>query len=190
MDQEKNTVPADEIENIEQKEQNTNDKAEKAKKKKDKKKKSPEKEELEKLQADYDNLNDNFLRLRAEYDNFRKRSQAEKVQAYSNAAADTVEKILAVSDNIDRALAQEQVTVESLVKGLEMIAGQFAKSFEELGVQTIGEKGEPFNPELHNAVAHIEDEELGENVIAAVLQKGYVLKDGKVIRHAMVQVAN
>lgn len=201
MDQEKEKIP---VENIgEEQEQNQDaagqaetvktkpeEKAAKEKGKKKKEAKNPEKEEFEKLRADYNSLNDQFLRIRAEYDNFRKRSQAEKAQIYNHALADAVAAILPIKDNMDRALAQQQVTVESLQKGLEMIAGQFDSSFKELGVTEIGEKGEAFDPEKHNAVAHIESEDLGENVVAEVLQKGYVLKDDKIVRHAMVQVAN
>ncbi|WP_242964877.1 nucleotide exchange factor GrpE [Scatolibacter rhodanostii] len=192
MEQEKEVQSVEEtevtLENNQEAETISEHSKEKGKKKKEKK--SPEKVELEKLQADYEVLNDKLLRVCAEYDNFRKRSQTEKLQAYNNALADTVSAILPVYDNVDRALAQEQATAESLLKGLEMIANQFKSSFESLGVKPIGEKGESFDPELHNAVSHIENDELGENVIAEILQKGYILNEDKIIRHAMVQVAN
>mgnify|MGYP002305759736 FL=1 len=125
----------------------------------------------------------------AEYDNFRKRSANEKNAVYNNAVSDTINAILPVADNIDRALAQENVSAEDMKKGVEMIASQFKASFEKLGIREVGQVGEPFDPALHNAVAHIESDELGENVISAVFQKGYMLGD-KVVRHAMVQVAN
>lgn len=124
-----------------------------------------------------------------EYDNFRKRSANEKNAVYNNAVSDTINAILPVADNIDRALAQENVSAEDMKKGVEMIANQFKASFEKLGIREVGQVGEPFDPALHNAVAHIESDELGENVISAVFQKGYMLGD-KVVRHAMVQVAN
>ena len=145
---------------------------------KEKKKKKSEKIPKE----DYD-------RLQAEFDNFRKRSANEKNAVYNNAVSDTINAILPVADNIDRALAQENVSAEDMKKGVEMIANQFKASFEKLGIREVGQVGEPFDPALHNAVAHIESDELGENVISAVFQKGYMLGD-KVVRHAMVQVAN
>ena len=195
LSQEKEIHSVEETDEILQNDQNTEEISEKKKEKEEKnkekkKKKNAEQEELEKLKAEYDALNDKFLRMCAEYDNFRKRTQAEKQQSYSNALSDAISAILPVRDNIDRALAQSQASIESLTKGIEMISNQFDSSFEALGVKAIGEKGETFNPEFHNAVSHVEDEELGENVIAEVLQKGYVLNNEKVIRHAMVQVAN
>lgn len=161
-------------------------------KKQDKKKekKTKEKAELEKVKKELSEINDKFLRICAEYDNFRKRSATEKTQIYNNAVADTISAVLPVADNMDRALAQENASTESLQKGLEMIYNQLKASFDTLGVKPIGEQGEDFDPEMHNAVSHVDDEELGENVIAQVLQKGYILKEERVIRHAMVQVAN
>lgn len=163
--------------------------AEKKEVPKKKKKQSKEQQEIEKLQQELTDQKDQFLRLRAEYDNFRKRSLSEKSAVYGNAVSDTVGKILPVMDNIERALNQENAAAEDMKKGVEMIANQFHASFEQLGVKEIGEKGEAFDPNLHNAVSHIDDDELGENVIAEVLQKGYAVGE-KVIRHAMVQVAN
>lgn len=158
--------------------------------KKDKGKKTTvSREEYDKQAAQLEDKEDQFLRLRAEYDNFRKRSLSEKTSIYNNAVSDVVNAILPVADNIDRALSQDHASGDDIRKGVEMIAGQFAASFEQLGVRVIGEKGEAFDPNLHNAVAHIEDDSLSEGVIANVLQKGYMIGD-KVIRHAMVQVAN
>ena len=149
-----------------------------------------EKKKSEKIpKEDYDSHKQQHLRVLAEYDNFRKRSANEKNAVYNNAVSDTINAILPVADNIDRALAQENVSAEDMKKGVEMIANQFKASFEKLGIREIGQVGEPFDPALHNAVAHIESDELGENVISAVFQKGYMLGD-KVVRHAMVQVAN
>lgn len=163
--------------------------AEKKEAPKKKKKLSKEQQEIEKLQQELMDKNDQFLRLRAEYDNFRKRSQNEKSAVYGSAVSDTVNQILPVLDNIERALSQESASAEDMKKGVEMIANQFRVSFEQLGVKETGGKGDAFDPNLHNAVSHIDDDTLGENVIAEVLQKGYMIGD-KVVRHAMVQVAN
>lgn len=161
-----------------------------------KKKKSKDKEEIEALKAalaakeeELANQKQTYLRVLAEYDNFRKRSANEKTMVYGNAVSDTVGAILPIADNIDRALAQKNADAESMYKGVEMIANQFAASFEKLGITVIGEVGEEFNPELHNAVSHIDSDDFGDNVISVVLQKGYKLGD-KVVRYAMVQVAN
>lgn len=145
--------------------------------------------ELEKLQKEFEEHKQQHLRVLAEYDNFRKRSQNEKNAIYNNAVSDTVQAILPIADNIERALGQENASAEDMKKGVEMIESQIQSCFEKLGLTEMGKVGEPFDPNLHNAVAHIEDENLGENVIAAVYQKGYKLGD-RVVRHAMVQVAN
>lgn len=163
-------------------------KAEDKKKKKEKAEKIP-KADYDRLQAEFDSHKQQHLRVLAEYDNFRKRSQNEKSGVYNNAISDAVNAILPVADNIDRALAQENASAEDMRKGVEMISNQFKACFEKLGIAEIGAVGESFDPNFHNAVSHIEDESLGENVIAAVFQKGYKLGD-KVVRHAMVQVAN
>ena len=144
---------------------------------------------LEKLQAELAAQKDQYLRVLAEYDNFRKRAAAEKAGIYNNAVSDTVQAILPIADNIERALGQENASAEDMRKGVEMIQAQIEAAFEKLGMTAVGEAGEAFDPKLHNAVAHIEDENLGENVIAAVFQKGYKLGD-RVVRFAMVQVAN
>ena len=161
-----------------------------------KKKKSKDKEEIEALKAalaakeeELANQKQTYLRVLAEYDNFRKRSANEKTMVYGNAVSDTVGAILPIADNIDRALAQKNADAESMYKGVEMIANQITASFEKLGITVIGEVGEEFNPELHNAVSHIDSDDFGDNVISVVLQKGYKLGD-KVVRYAMVQVAN
>ena len=125
----------------------------------------------------------------AEYDNFRKRTQNEKTTIYNSAVSDTVQAILPIADNIALALNQENASAEDMRKGVEMIETQIESAFEKLGIVPVGEVGDSFDPNLHNAVAHIEDESLGENVISAVFQKGYTLGD-RVVRHAMVQVAN
>ena len=160
---------------------------EKAEKKK--KKEKVAKEDYDRLQAEFESHKQQYLRVLAEYDNFRKRSAAEKTGVYNNAVADVINAILPVADNMDRALAQDNASAEDMRKGVEMIANQFKASFEKLNIHEIGAVGEVFDPNLHNAVSHIDSEELGENVISAVFQKGYMLGD-KVIRYAMVQVAN
>lgn len=150
---------------------------------------SQEETQLQKLQKEFDEHKQQHLRVLAEYDNFRKRTQNEKNAIYNNAVSDTVQAILPIADNIERALSQENASAEDMRKGVEMIENQIKACFEKLGITEMGQVGETFDPNVHNAVAHIEDESLGENVIAAVYQKGYKLGD-RVVRHAMVQVAN
>lgn len=149
----------------------------------------PQETELEKLQKEFEEHKQQHLRVLAEYDNFRKRTLNEKTAIYNNAVSDTVKELLPIADNIERALGQENASAEDMKKGVEMIEHQIQACFEKLGLEEMGKVGEAFDPNLHNAVAHIEDEALGENVIAAVYQKGYKLGD-RVVRHAMVQVAN
>ena len=144
--------------------------------------------EFEKAQQALAKEHDSYLRLAAEYDNFRKRSQKEKDGAYANGKADTVSKFLPVYDNLARALAQETADA-AYKKGVEMTMAELEKILKSLGVEAFGEVGEPFDPNLHNAVMHLEDESLGENVLAQVFQRGFKLGD-RVIRFAMVQVAN
>ena len=136
----------------------------------------------------YNAEHDQFLRLAAEFDNFRKRTIKEKESAYSHGKADTLAKLLPVYDNLERALMQETADA-AYKKGVEMTMNELVKIFTGLGVEIFGEPGDNFDPELHNAVMHIENEELGENTIAAVFQKGFKIGD-KVVRFAMVQVAN
>ncbi len=136
----------------------------------------------------YNAEHDAYLRLLAEYDNFRKRTVKEKDAAYSHGKADAIEKLLPVYDNLERALNQ-QTADTAFQKGVEMTMTELVKIFSGLGVEVFGTVGEVFDPNLHNAVMHIDDEELGENVISAVLLKGFKMGD-KVIRFAMVQVAN
>lgn len=147
-----------------------------------------EKTQEQLLQEKVDNVNDKLLRTIAEYDNFRKRSQREKDAIYPQATAKAVEKFLPIIDTIERALSVE-CSDEEFKKGVEMILQNFKDALENLGVEEFGEAGEQFDPEKHNAVMHVEDEEHEANSIAAVFQKGYCLND-KIIRHAMVQVAN
>ena len=134
-------------------------------------------------------LKDSYLRLMAEYDNFRKRTAKEREQLFVTVKASTVEALLPVFDNLERAAAQE-TTDEAYKKGVEMTLNQFGASLAALGVTEIDTKpGTSFDPEKHNAVMHIEDDTLGDNVIAETFQKGFET-DGRVIRHAVVKVAN
>lgn len=132
--------------------------------------------------------NDKYLRLMAEYDNYRKRSQKEKEGLYGDIKADTVSKFLPVYDNLVRALAQSTED-EAYRKGVEMIMNQFNATLEKLGVNRIESLGQKFDPSLHNAVMHVEDEAKGENEIVEVFQEGFKYGE-KVIRFAMVKVAN
>lgn len=154
---------------------------------------SKKEEELEKkiheLEEALSKQKDQFLRTAAEYDNYRKRSEREKAAVYADATAAAILEILPVEDNLERALAQKECSVEDLRKGVEMVQAQMKSCLEKLGVSEMGAEGESFDPAIHNAVMHIEDENLGENVIVQVLQKGYKIGE-KVVRHAMVQVAN
>lgn len=153
-----------------------------------KEQKEQEPTEEEKLQKQIDELNDKLLRTLAEYDNYRKRSIKEKDAIYPQAKADTVEKFLPIIDNFERAM-QTECSDEAFKKGIEMIFQSFIKTMTDLSVEEIGKEGETFNPDLHNAVMHVEDENYGENVVAQVLQKGYKIGD-RVVRYAMVKVAN
>ena len=136
----------------------------------------------------YNAEHDSYLRLAADYDNFRKRTIKEKEASYGHGKADAVEKLLPVYDNLERALNQPTEDA-AYKKGVEMTFNQLVSIFSSLGVEIFGEVGEAFDPNLHNAVMHIDDENLGENEIAQVFQKGFKLGD-KIVRFAMVQVAN
>ena len=135
-----------------------------------------------------ESVKDQFVRLTAEYDNYRKRTAKEKDALYQDAKADTVRAFLAVYDNLERAVAAPGDEESPHKKGLEMIFHQYQDILKNLGVTEIEAQGQPFDPEKHNAVMHI-DENLGESVVAQVFQAGFMLGD-KVIRHAIVQVAN
>ena len=136
----------------------------------------------------YNAEHDAHLRIAAEYDNFRKRTVKEKDAAYGNGKADAVAKILPIYDNLERALNQPTEDA-AYKKGVEMTMTELVKILNGLGVEIFGDAGDAFDPNLHNAVMHIEDESLGENVIAQVFQKGFKIGE-KVVRFAMVQVAN
>ena len=149
---------------------------------------TPEVPEVNPWEEKYNAEHDMYLRLAAEFDNFRKRTVKEKEASYGNGKADTLAKLLPVYDNLERALNQPTEDA-AYKKGVEMTMAEFEKIFTSLGVEVFGAPGDEFNPELHNAIMHTEDESLGENTISMVFQKGAKIGD-KVIRFAMVQVAN
>ena len=144
--------------------------------------------EVNPFEEKYNAEHDAHLRLAAEYDNFRKRTVKEKEASYGNGKADAVAKMLPVYDNLERALNQPTEDA-AYKKGVEMTMAELVKIFTTLGVEIFGEKGEQFDPNLHNAVMHIDDESMEENTIAMVFQKGFKIGE-KVVRFAMVQVAN
>ena len=144
--------------------------------------------QLEQLQKELTEAKEMLLRTAAEFDNYKKRTERERIAALEYAKAQMIKPMLPILDNVDRAAACEQGSAD-YNKGIELIVKQFCELGNQLGITAIGEVGETFDPNFHEAVMHIEDENLGENVIALVLQKGYKLGD-TVIRTAMVQVAN
>ena len=170
------------------------EKAEKAPKGKKKKEKTytltqAQMEAAELAAKQLESVKDQFVRLTAEYDNYRKRTAKEKDSLYQDAKADTIQEFLAVYDNLERAVATEGDEDSPHKKGLEMIFHQYQEILKKLGVTEIEAQGQTFDPEKHNAVMHIDDENFGENVVSQVFQAGFMLGD-KVIRHAIVQVAN
>jgi len=160
-------------------------KTEKAEKKEKKSKKDAE---IEKLKAELESKNDLLLRTAAEFDNFKKRTERERATVAEYAKANIIKQLLPILDNIDRAAGAEKDTPE-YIKGIEMIVKQFESLTGVIGIAEVAKVGDTFDPNCHEAVMHIEDENLGENVIAQVLQKGYKIGD-TVIRPAMVSVAN
>ena len=147
-------------------------------------------EQMEQLAKMVSDASDKYLRLAAEYDNYRKRTAKEKEGIYANAKIDTIKGMLPVYDNLERGLAQfDAEDDDPHKKGLEMIFNQYKEALTKLGVTPIDCVGKEFDPERHNAVMHVDDEDLGENVVVEVFQDGFKLGD-KIIRHAMVKVAN
>ena len=185
MDQEnKNTTPEEELMTEETAEAvEAAEPAEEAapEQKKGKKKKSKEAEALEKCEAEKKELEDRYLRLMAEYDNYRRRTQKERENVYPDAVANTLKELLPLLDT--------PCADENYLTGIKMIQTGFEEYLKKMGVETFGKAGEPFDPNLHNAVMHIEDESLGKNVVAQVFQSGYRRGD-RILRHAMVQQAN
>ena len=155
-----------------------------------KKEKAPEKKKDPKDEK-IDELNDKLRRSMAEFDNYRKRTDKEKSAMYEIGVKDVIEKILPIVDNFERGLntIPEDAKGTAFAEGMEKIYKQFVKTLDDLGVKPIEAVGKPFDPNFHNAVMHVEDENLGENVVAAELQKGYTYKES-IVRHSMVQVAN
>ena len=149
------------------------------------------KEKKDPRDAQIEELNDKVRRNLAEFDNYRKRTEKEKSAMFEIGAKDIVERILPVIDNFERGLTSipEEAKGTPFANGMEMIYKQLLKNLEEAGVKPIEAVGQPFDPNFHNAVMHIEDENLGENIVAQELQKGYLYRDS-VVRHSMVQVAN
>lgn len=146
--------------------------------------------EVERLTKELTDQKEKFLRVAAEYDNYRKRTQQDKVMVYNNAISDAVEKFLPLADNFDLALNSVASSEnEEYTKGIQMLQKQFKDILTNLNVEEFGEIGDAFDPNVHNAVAHVEDESQDENVIVEVFRKGYSIQD-RVIRHAMVKVAN
>lgn len=148
----------------------------------------PETDAESKIEKELAEEKDRFIRLYADFENYKKRTAAEKEASYLNATAQTIAEILPVVDNLERALAAETEDTP-LKKGVEMVFNQMTSVFTKLGVECYGEKGDVFDPNIHEAVMHGEDEELAENTVSDVFSKGYRIKD-KIIRHAMVKVVN
>ncbi len=144
--------------------------------------------EVNPFEEKYNAEHDSYLRLAADYDNYRKRTAKEKEQSYSNGKADTILKLLPIYDNLERAMNQDTEDA-AYKKGVEMTMTELVKIFTGLGVEIFGEAGEHFDPSLHNAVMHTEDDRVGESTITQVFQKGFKLGE-KIVRFAMVQVAN
>ena len=149
------------------------------------------KKEKDKFEQQIEELTDRLKRNMAEFDNFRKRTEKEKSAMFEIGAKDIIERILPVIDNFERGLASipEDAKGSAFANGMEMIYKQLLKNLEDAGVKPIEALGQPFDPNFHNAVMHIEDEKFGENIISQELQKGYMYRDS-VVRHSMVQVAN
>ena len=147
-----------------------------------------ETEEVDEFKQKYDELYDKYLRMLAEYDNFKKRTQKEKDELYAFAVADTLEKLLPVLDNLERA-ADAAAEKSPLSDGVKMVLKQFGETLEKMNVTPIEAVGKEFDPNIHNAVMHIEDENIVTNTVVEEFQKGYKYKE-KVIRHSMVKVAN
>ena len=154
-----------------------------------KEEKPEEKSREQELEEQLKEKEDKYLRLCAEYDNFRKRSQKEKSEIYSSSKAEVIEEILPILDNFERAAMNSEADFDGYKKGVEIIFGQFLKVLEKFGVESFGEEGDTFDPSLHSAVMAVQDDNYGENTVAQVFGKGYRLGD-RIIREATVKVAN
>lgn len=175
-------------ETVEEAVENTEQATEEAESKEEQKELTVE-EKLEQAEKKAQENYDKWLRQLAEFENFRKRSNSEKAGMYNNGVRDTIEKLLPVVDNFERAVGMAEDKESSTYKGVEMILKQFLDIMKSMGVEEIPALGEPFDPNYHSAIMHIDDESCDENVIVEVFQKGYK-HDGKVIRPSMVKVAN
>ena len=172
-----------------EKEVKTEEKADSSEETKEKKFFGKKKEKKDKKDEKIEELTDQVKRQMAEFDNYRKRTEKEKASMYIIGAKDIVEKILPIVDNFERGLATAEGSEDPFVQGMEKIYKQFLTTLEEMGVKPIEAVGTEFNPDFHNAVMHVEDEEAGENIVVEEFQKGYMYKDF-VVRHSMVKVAN
>ena len=184
----------DSAEGTEESEEASGDEEEKPKERKlnwAKRGESKKETEEDKLHAQIAEANDKYARLFAEFDNFRKRSEKEKTARYDMGAKDVIEKILPVLDNFERGFdtVEEGDKEDAFVTGMDLVYKQLHKTLEDLGVKPIEAVGQPFDPELHNAVMHVDDPEVGENIVVEEFQKGYMYKD-QVVRYSMVKVAN
>lgn len=191
-EEKKETVSSENMEEVKPETEETAEKPDKKDKKAVKlleKQLEDSKKEYEKLLEEKKALNDTYLRMLAEYDNFRKRVQKEKEGLYADGMAEAVEKLLPVLDNLERAASAEATDVQSVLDGVKKVLSQADEIFAKLGVSEIPAKGEKFDPELHNAVMHEENEDFDENTVSDVFLKGYKLGD-KVIRHSVVKVMN
>ena len=199
MEEEVNTAEAQNEASADTAEENTSEtpeceekaetKAESSEEPKDKKFFGKKKEKKDKKDEKIEELTDQVKRQMAEFDNYRKRTEKEKASMYIVGAKDIVEKILPVVDNFERGLATAEGSEDPFVQGMEKIYKQLLTTLDEVGVKPIEAVGTEFNPDFHNAVMHVEDEEAGENVVVEEFQKGYMYKDF-VVRHSMVKVAN
>ncbi len=161
-----------------------------AKEEKDSKKGLKKKEKKkDKRDEQIEQLNDKVMRQMAEFENFRRRTEIEKSQMFATGAKSIVEKILPVVDNFERGLATVEEGADPFADGMLMIYKQLLTTLDEVGVKPIEAVGQEFNPDFHNAVMHVEDEEVGENIVVEEFQKGYMYND-TVVRHSMVKVAN
>ena len=151
--------------------------------------KDEKEEKIKALEADAEAQKEKYMRLAAEYDNYRKRTANEKLALYDDATAKAVKELLPVADSVRMALENLKDADPEIVKGIELISNQLDKSFEKLKVESYGKVGDDFDPNLHNAIGMVDNEELGSGKIAAGFQTGFKLGD-KIIRHAMVQVTN
>ena len=151
--------------------------------------KDEKEEKIKALEADAEAQKEKYMRLAAEYDNYRKRTANEKLALYDDATAKAVKELLPVADSVRMALENLKDADPEIVKGIELISNQLDKSFEKLKVESYGKVGDDFDPNLHNAIGMVDNDELGSGKIAAVYQTGYKIGD-KIIRHAMVQVTN